>query len=103
MKTATKPPPRLFTRHCTLDELQVNCRKRRWKLDRRKFDEGSDYVSFDWRVGEVSGCALFSCINGRFFGETSAGVRFTSDNSEHEGEAWFDALLDATYVGEVAT
>lgn len=87
-----------FTRHRTLKELKAFCKKRGWPLETKKYDEGSDFVSFAFEVGGTSGRALFSTFNGRIFGETSEGEHFSSDSTKHEGLPWFDALLEAAYV-----
>ena len=86
-----------FKRHRNLKELRAVCRQRRWKLHTEKFKEGSDYVSFDWRVGRMAGTTLVSMINGRFFGETTLGFHYTSDENL-DSRAWFMALLNTVYL-----
>jgi hypothetical protein len=37
-------------------------------------------------------------FNGRFFGKTEKGIEFTSDNTKHDSEPWFQALLKVVLV-----
>ena len=87
-----------FTRHRTLKELRTEIKRRGWKLDTEKFNEGSDYIDIIFKVGRVSGKMLVSMINGRFFGSTDRGTTFSSDSVEHDREPWFKALLEAVYI-----
>ena len=87
-----------FKRKRTLKELRAFCSKRGWMLNTQKFEEGSDYVSFKFKIGRVAGIALINIVNGQMFGHTITGIRFSSDSSEHDGKQWFKALLDAAYV-----
>lgn len=87
-----------FKTHRSPDELAEECARRKWPLHTERFDAGSDYVSFDFKVGRVRGIALFSTASGRFFGKTKSGVEFSSDNAIHDGEPWFDQLLAACYI-----
>lgn len=93
---------RKFKRVRSLKELGEICRKKRWKLHTQRFDEGSDYVKFDFRIktlsGQVCGIALFNTVNGRLFGHLSSGEQFSSDNSNHENERWFNILLETAFA-----
>lgn len=93
-----------FARFRTVAELKEFCARKGWEFSSQKHDEeGSDFVSFQFKVGRVSGRCLFSTVNGCIFGETTKGERFSSDSAKHDGLPWFDALLDAAYIGEQST
>lgn len=87
-----------FTRHRSLEELKDYCKEKGWKLNTTRFEAGDDSVSFKWKVGKVSGLAVFNTFNGKIIGQTKDGVMFSSDNTTHENEPWFSAMLEAAYV-----
>lgn len=91
-----------FSRFRTLAELRAVVAERGWELNTRKHDEeGSDFVSFKFKIGRTSGTALFNVFNGRIIGELSTGKMFSSDRDEHEKERWFQELLNIAYESEV--
>lgn len=95
---------RKFTRHRTLEELRATCAQKKWKLETKAFRAGSDFVSFLFRIKTLStpvtGIALVSMFNGRFFGTLDSGEDFSSDNTEHENKRWFQILLDTVYTSK---
>lgn len=108
MPTTTKPKTKkakpAFKRHRSLDELREKCRELKWQIDSYKHDEeGSDHVMVFWRHGKVRGSVLYSVFNGRFFGAIDKGGKLsdawiTSDETEHDAQPWFQALLSAFYI-----
>jgi len=91
-----------YQRKRTLEEFKAICKKNGWTFDDSQLDSGSDHVSFTFKVGRTTGTALWSTVNGRFFGKIKSGVRFSSDDTFCEGTKWFQALLDATLTNDPA-
>lgn len=102
MSTATPtppPPPHLkFEKLRSLEEIEAECRRRGWQYSDRLFQQGNDCVSFQWKIGNVSGNCVLNTFNGRFMGETKGGIWYTSNEGTHEGKAWFKTLLNVCYV-----
>lgn len=94
-----------FLRHRTSKEIKRACRDRGFPFSDKKYNEGSDYITFTFRYGNVRCFVCYSTVNGRAFGEL-AGVPksqwFSTDSTEHENRPWFKALLDFIYVGDPA-
>jgi hypothetical protein len=90
--------PKVFERHRTLEELQAVCAERGWTLNTAVFEQGGDGVSFHFKIGEVSGFAVFNTFNGQIIGHLKNGEPFSSQDGKHEGEPWFNELLDVAYV-----
>jgi len=87
-----------FKRFRNIVEVGLECRKRGWNLDARKFCRGeSDFVRINFRFGTTAGHVLLSMFNGRFFGELVDGRKINSDKTDHENEPWFQELLGAFY------
>jgi len=87
-----------FSRHRTLDELKSLCAERGLKLNTDRYDHaGSDYVLVSGLFAGEAAEVLCSTFNGRFFGALADGRKFTEDDA-HDGQPWFDAILDLVYV-----
>lgn len=82
---------------------------------------GIDFVDDLWRAGDDCvgiwtktkdmslGYVIFNTFNGRFFGKTPEGdpyepqgTTFSSENAIHEGEAWYQDLLNFFYMEKTA-
>lgn len=88
-----------FARHRSLKELKAEAKRRGWSVNDDQYQrQGSDFVRVDFRHGRVSGSALYSTVNGRFFGKTKTGVEFNSDDSARDRVPYFAALLACCYV-----
>lgn len=89
----------MFTRVRNILEVEAAVRERGWKWDSTKHDhEGADHIRIDFRVGETEGMALYASFNGKFLGELKDKTPFSSDNTKHENEDWFQALLETFYA-----
>jgi hypothetical protein len=92
-----------FTRFRTPIELKKACKKAGFRYYQEKFDKGSDYVSFEFVQGTTTASVVFNTVNGRAFGEFWRGKagqrrRFSTDFTDQESCAWFQALLTFIYV-----
>lgn len=92
-----------FTRFRTPKEIAAACRKAGFKYNQDQFERGSDHVSFRFKHGKITAQVCYSTVNGRAFGEFWRGEEgkrewFTTDETKHEGCAWFKALLNFIYV-----
>lgn len=84
-----------FAGNKTLDQLRAQCAALGLELDTRLYDtEGYDHFVVRGGGGKV----FYNTFNGRFFGTTDSGVQFSSDETEHEAENWFQQLLSFFYV-----
>ena len=97
-----KTPIKQFKRIKTLKEIREACKKRRWKLESKRYDEGSDFVSFKFKIktlgDDVCGLALFNTISGRLFGTLTTGESFSSDSAKDEHKLWFQMLMETVYA-----
>ena len=85
----------LYARRKTYDEIHAQCWEQRLEFEDTLWAAGnSDYI----RVRGGGAWALFSPIDGHFFGKTPTGVEFSSRSTDHDGEAWFQQLLAFFYV-----
>jgi hypothetical protein len=88
-----------FSRVRNLLEVEAAVRQRGWRWDSSKHDsEGLDHVRIDFNFAGTEGMVLFSSFNGKFLGELSDKTAFSSDNTNHDNEPWFQALLDTFYA-----
>lgn len=77
----------------SLEQIKEQCIACGVEFSDKEFRKGSDYVLLRSPKAHV----LFSSFNGRFFGVTPEGTRFSSD-ATFDGEPWFDQLLSFFYV-----
>ena len=88
-----------FTRRRTLDELKQAITARGWTLDTRLFDAlESDYVTFHFAIGAVTGLCLVSTFNGRFFGALDSEAGHFDSDEPRDNEEWFATLLHIVYT-----
>ena len=85
----------------TLDELKEYLDSRGWPLYTNRYDDGCDWVTFDFDTEGAKGSCVVSMVNGQFMGEVVDGPFFMSQSDEHDGEAWFQDLLRTVYVDEM--
>lgn len=80
-----------FLGHKTAEQIKAQCTQLGLKFyDQLYQDHKSDFV-----VIEGGGArAYYSDFNGTFFGTTDTGIEFDSRETAHEGEQWFQDLLD---------
>jgi len=93
-----------YTRHRTSKEIRKACKSRGFTFSDKKFNEGSDYITFTFVHGKVRCFACYSTVNGRCFGELRGVPKsnwFSTDETTHEKRPWFKALLDFIYVGAI--
>lgn len=83
-----------FAGNKSLTVIQQQCQAAGLTYDQSAFERGSDFV----RISAGGAHVLYSTFNGRFFGQTPDGIRFSSDSTAHESEDWFQALLSFFYV-----
>jgi NADPH:quinone reductase-like Zn-dependent oxidoreductase len=55
-------------------------------------------VNSTFGKGHAPGYAVYSVVNGSFYGSTPEGVDFSSGTTWYEHQAWFQALLNFFYV-----
>jgi hypothetical protein len=80
-----------FARHKTSVEVLKQCQDQNIPINMAEYVKGSDYIT----IGTPPiGYAVYSVINGRFFGVTDANIEFTSDSIQHDAEPWMQALLN---------
>lgn len=80
-----------FARHKTSDEVIKQCAEQGIYLNMERYSQGSDYIT----VGtHEKGYAVYSVVNGRFFGKTDSGIEFSSDDTCYDAEPWMQALLN---------
>lgn len=89
-----------FERSRTTNEIVLACRDKGYRVSTERYDQGSDYINFDFPYGGDIFRVVFNGFNGRFFGTSARGVKFNSDTDEHGKKPWFNALLSFIYVGE---
>ena len=97
-----------FTRKRTLDEIRAICAEKGWPLKTDLYDRGdSDGVSVRFRFDQpslVTGMAVISLVTGKIVGQMThgmaCGTTFSSDQARHEGQPWFDALLDLALTND---
>lgn len=95
-----------FKRHLSHDEVKAACATAGYQFDDEKYLQGSDFMRIVGQFGDKEAAVIYADWNGRFFGATSDGIKFSSDRDEHDGQPWFDAMLAFFYVpgtGTVAT
>ena len=85
-----------FASHRTLAEIKAAARNAKVTVSHRLYDKGSDFFTIEGTFGDKRCRFVYSSFNGRFFGETFDGTKF-SESSPLEGAAWFDAILDFVY------
>jgi hypothetical protein len=85
-----------------LKTIKAQCDALGLEFDDRLYQtQGSDFVAIRSFKGDpMLGQVLYNVLNGRFFGSKPDGTRFNSDSATHEGEAWFQTLLDFFYIGK---
>ena len=83
-----------FAGNKSRDQVKAQCKALGVIFDESAYKGGSDYTSI--RGGGAA--LLWSSFNGRFFGTTDTGVEFSSDETTHESEPWFQQLLSFFYV-----
>lgn len=96
----TEKSPAQFARHRTSTEVVELARQKGYRFSTEKYNLGSDYITVELPgpSGELV-AVLYSVVNGRFFHVArGAGISFGSDKTEHDGEPWFNAMLDFFYV-----
>jgi hypothetical protein len=85
----------IYARHKTHDEIHAQCAAQGLDLADHLYSTGeSDFI----KVEGGGAWALYSIVNGQFFGKTPTGLEFSSRSTDHEGEAWFQQLLAFFYV-----
>lgn len=84
----------------SVEQIKAQCAEHDLSIDTSKFDAGNDYVKFDFIHADTSMEVMFNGFNGRFFGTTDGGQKFTSNDANLDGTPWFDALLDFVYVSK---
>lgn len=91
--TQAATPHKTWKRCKSLAEIEQQCKEQDLALSQEKYQRGeSDYVTVSTKHG--TDLVLFCPFNGRFFGHTDQGVRFSCDDYENDNEPWFQALLE---------
>ncbi len=92
-----------FAGNKKLEVIQEQCESAGIHYDDRALDHGFDHVVITTIKGDRnSGQVIYNSVNGNFFGVTHEGVKFNSNETEHEHEPWFQALLSFFYVEKAA-
>jgi hypothetical protein len=89
---------RKFSKSKTREQVKAQCDALGLVFDDLAYERGSDFTAIRGGGAQV----LWSSFNGRFFGTTDTGIEFSDDNTKHEAEPWFQALLEFFYVGTPA-
>lgn len=94
-----KPDPQ-FARHRNATEIIELARQHGHRVNAERFGRGDDHLTI-----EMPGPAgtpvpvLYNVFSGRFFHYSRVGgLHFASDSDAHEGEPWFDAMLEFFYA-----
>jgi hypothetical protein len=77
-------------------EIKASCLSNGWHWNQSAYDNGSDYVSFEFRSGRKRVDVLYNTASGRFIVKDQ-GVLVTEDSTKMEGVKWYAALLDFIY------
>lgn len=87
-----------FAGNKTLATIKQQCELAGIQFDDDRFNAGDDHVTIRTRANDNSlGVVVYNTVNGNFTGITDQGVHFSSRSTEHEDEAWFQALLTFFY------
>jgi hypothetical protein len=82
----------------TLPQIKAQCEAAGIEFDDRRYKKGDDHVA----IRSPGVLVLFSAFNGKFFGNTPDGKKFSSCDPKLDGTPWFDQLLSFFYVEKVA-
>lgn len=85
-----------FAGNKTREQVKAQCDALGLEFDDAAYQRGSDITVIRGGGAHV----LWISFNGRFFGTTDTGIEFSSDETTHEAEPWFQALLDFFYVSK---
>jgi len=91
-----------FTGTKPLKKIKAAVKKNHWPWDQKKFDAGSDWLTFGF-IGSDSKCreVVFCSFNGKFIVKGDDGKSLlTESSSEMDGTPWYDELLDFIYTSE---
>lgn len=86
-----------FAGNKTLAQIKAQCKAAGIEFDDSRYKKGDDHVA----IRSPGVMVLFSSFNGRFFGNTPDGKKFSSDDAL-DGAPWFDQLLNFFYVEKAA-
>jgi hypothetical protein len=83
-----------FAGNKSRDQVKAQCEALGLEFDDAKYERGSDFTTIRGGGAEV----IWSSFNGRFFGTTDEGVEFSSDDTQHDDQPWFQLLLAFFYI-----
>jgi hypothetical protein len=87
-----------FGRIKTVTEIVSQCRAQGVPVETAKHLRGqSDFIMVG-RPESDFGHALYNSFNGKFFGVTDLGQRFSSEDRALDAQPWFQALLAFFYA-----
>lgn len=88
-----------FAGNKALDVIKAQCASLGLDYNDTLHRAGHDYIVITSVKGDnYSGQVLYNTFNGKFFGTTPDGTQFDSNETEHEREEWFQALLSFFYI-----
>lgn len=76
-----------------MKEIKAAVKKKGWAWYQGKYDNGSDYVTFQFDTREV----VYNTVSGRFIVE-EGGDYITEGSTHMDGVKWYDDLLDFIYT-----
>ena len=80
-----------------LADIEFHCKRKKWNYDQTKYNEGSDWVSFDFHHAGHIYPVLLNGFNGRFMVKLGDEI-ITESSKNMDGTPWYDALLDFVYL-----
>lgn len=83
-----------FAGHKNVATIAKQCKAQGLQLNDRLYKTGWDTVVVSGGGAHVT----YNSFNGRFFGVTPDGTRFSSDETVHEHEPWFQSVLLFFYI-----
>lgn len=94
-----KKTMKTFKGNKSLSEIREACEKRGWHYDQSGFDNGGDWVNFDFRHGEEVRRVVFNTFNGTFLIKDGADM-ISERSTELDDVPWYAALLEFIYEME---
>jgi hypothetical protein len=89
-----------FARHRSVEEVVDLARQKGIRVNVERYNLGSDFITVELpgRDGKPIP-VMYNVFNGRFFsGSREPFSYFASDRTDHDGQPWFDAMLEFFYV-----
>lgn len=83
-----------------LEDIKKTVLQNGWPWDQRKYDDGSDWLSFGFVHQSRRYNVVYCTFNGKFMVRRAdgKGKLYTEKDGHMDGTAWYDAPLDLIYL-----